>query len=668
MLTLGIAGHVDHGKTSLVRALTGMETDRLPEEQRRGISIELGFAWLDLPAPTGESHRVALVDMPGHERFVRRMIAGASGIDAVLLVVAADEGAMPQGREHLAICQLLGVQRGAIVLTKADLVDAEMLDMAIGDAAELVRGTFLEGAPVWPVSVRDADRLAACKDSLAAWVAQLWAERQAQPVAAARPFLLSVDRHFVLPGRGTVVTGTAVAGQVGVEQNLQVCRPGEVAGQTFRVRSLQQQGETRQSVQSPGRVALNLAGAALGDVPVGAVICAPDSVQVGVRFDAHLVTLGHTRELPVRRRAVVHLGTASCEATIVQLSREPQPAGTARLVQVRLDQPMPLPAGERFVVRGTQVDKRHGQTLAGGQILHPAPQRHRLADSAVLEQLGRLLDPQPEVQIRSVAWLAGQSGVAESVLTRLCPLPGGVVAKTVKTLLGSGQVKRVGQAGLLMDPAQLAELERRVLAVVQAFHRAQPARPGIEAEALHRELGAIVDASVVVGVAQSLQAQGKLASSGALWHAKGFVAKAVATPALVDALVLALQDHGLEPPTVAQLAEVVGQPLRDVGAALQAAQGQGRIVRIAEDHWLASTAATAAADKVIGAFCDCEAFSTGELKELLGLTRKHLIPFAEYLDSERVTVRDPSGNRRIRERAKEAYAARRAAQAEQAAQ
>ena len=652
MLTLGIAGHVDHGKTALVRALTGMETDRLPEEQRRGISIELGFAWLDV-ADVG---RVALIDMPGHERFVRRMIAGAVGVDALLLVVAADEGVMPQGREHLGVAQLLGIRHGAVVLTKTDLCDADMLAMARDDVAQLTAGTFLAAAPVWPVSVRQPESVAALQAELAAFCQQLQVVRRAELDVAGRPFRLAVDRSFTLKGRGTVVAGTAVAGQVELEQMLEVL-PQQTQ---FRVRGLERHGAAQPRVQAPGRVALNLAGATLEDVPVGSVLVAPGAVAVSDRFDVQLTLLPHCKPLPVRRRAAVQLGTALSEGAIVLLDGQPLLPGQTALAQIRLDAPLPVAVGEGFVVRGSRVDPRFGQTLGGGRVLHPQPQRHKLHDLKVLAALTQLAQPDAEAQVLGAVALAHGRGMTDEALLRTCTAPPGLLQKTLKSLADRKLLQRLGTPPRWLQPQDVQDVSAALLAAVRQFHKAQPGRAGAEVADLHRQLAPWLDASAFAQIAALVVRQGQLATVATALSVPGFVAKATAAPELVARLEALLAAQGLGPETPPQLAEVLQADVKAVLAGLQAAQAAGRLVRVAEDYWLPTAVADAARDRVLAAFADAPQFSTGALKEVLGLTRKHLIPFAEYLDSERLTVRDPAGNRRIRERAREAWLARQA--------
>lgn len=670
MVTLGIAGHVDHGKTSLVRALTGMETDRLPEEQRRGISIELGFAWLDLPLPDGSVERVALVDMPGHERFVRRMIAGAAAIDAVILVVAADEGVMPQGREHLAICQLLGVRAGAVILTKVDLADEEMRALAQDDVASLVAGTFLSTARVLPFSARQPETLGPLRQGLAELVSELVQKRNQEMALDHRPFLMAIDRCFSVPGRGTVVTGTAAAGQVTVDQFLEALPQG----QTWRVRGAQQQGEPHNQIKAPGRVALNLAAASTADLPVGTTLVAPGTVVSGDRFDAVLTLLPHTKGLPVRSRAQVHLGTYYADAAVVQLSGTAQPSGSTALVQVQLDRPLPLPPQEPFVLRGSQTDARYGQTLGGGRLLLPMPRRHKLGDGETLAQLGHLIPPELRLpaadapgraasagldqQILALAGLSGWRGVSEKDLVQQCAAPPQAQQRALKALLANGLLRKAGQPAHYLTHVDMLALELKITTAVGQFHREQPTRAGIDSEALARAAGEWLDPSVVIHVAQNLNKRNVLTLQQQLWSLPGFQPKATASPAQLAQVMQALAAAGLAAPSPAVLADAIALELRDVQATLTVATAQGLVVRIAEDYWLPRSVANEAADRVIAAFAGTDSFSTGELKELLGLTRKHLIPFAEWLDAERVSVRDPAGTRRIRDRALQAWRSR----------
>lgn len=650
MLTLGIAGHVDHGKTALTHALTGIDTDRLPEEKRRGISIELGFAWLDFPG----QERVALIDMPGHERFVRRMIAGASGVDALLLIVAADEGVMPQGREHLAIASLLGIDRGAVVLTKTDLCDADMLDLAREDVRSLVAGTFLEKAPVWPVSVRQPDSVTELRALLGQFCASLVtdsARAADQQLRSARPFRMAVDRAFSLPGRGTIVGGTALAGHVEVEQLVQSL-PG---GQTWRIRSLQRHAVAVQRMHAPGRVALNLAGAALTDVPVGTVLAAPGSVPLTTRIDVELTLLPHSKPLLNRRKAMIQLGTTMCEGTVALLDAEVLEPGRKALAQVSLEVALPVWAGQGFVLRGARTDPRFGQTLAGGRVLHPTPARHRRKDAWVLSALGRLGEHAPEMQVLGALQLAQGRGLNDEELQRLCQSRPAELNKAIKQLASAGDLRRAGLPSRWHLRQDLDRVSNEILSHLKAFHAAHPTRQGPELGELAALAAPWQAQSVIADLLASLVRDGKCAQTKMVFGLPGHVPATQITQELVDRVRTLAESQGLAPDTPAQWAAVLGEPPRAISAALNQLVTGGHLVRVTEDQWVGAEHARDAVERVLSRFAEVSAFSTGELKELLGLTRKHLIPFAEWLDAQKVTVRDIGGNRRVRAKARDSW-------------
>ena len=543
-LTLGIAGHVDHGKTSMVRALTGVETDVLVEERRRGISIELGFAPLTLDTTEGPIE-TGLIDMPGHERFVRRMIAGAAGLDAVLLVIAADEGVMPQGREHLAICELLRVRRGAVVLTKVDLADELLLEMVEEDVRDLVAGTCLEGAPVLRFTAKDDGASAQQLRTRLAEVAQGWLSEVEQRRARqqARPFRMSVDRSFSRPGRGTVVTGTAVSGSVAVDEQVEAL-PG---GQQFRVRGVQRHGSPVDRFTGPGRLALNLAAAHVDEVAVGTVLSQPGSLLLSERFDARLTALPYApKGLNERFRAMIHLGTTQIDAAISRLDGQPWQAGETAYVQVHLDAPLPVAAGQAVVVRGSQVDPRYGQTLAGGVVLHPQAPRHRLRDDAVLEALNQLDEGDERQQLAAMVSLCRWRGADEAELSRWLTCPPTILTKLVKTTLAQGSIRRFGQPPRYLAPAAVEALEERLVAVVTEGHERHPDRAGLDVNELCRQAGDWLDPLMLIAIVQGLVRRGALQQVDAVVSLPGFVAKLLsARPEVIAALVAEVRAGGL---------------------------------------------------------------------------------------------------------------------------
>lgn len=659
-VTFGIAGHVDHGKTSFVRCVTGVETDRLAEEQRRGISIELGFAPLTLPHPSGPV-TVGLVDMPGHERFVRRMIAGAVGVDAVLLVVAADEGVMPQAREHLAIAGLLGVRRGAIVLTKADLADDDLLELLELELGELCEGTFLQAAPILRFSSRAPEPwLPGLVAGLSALVDRVRADA-ASAAESTRPFRMPVDRAFHLRGRGTVATGTAATGRIHEGETLRVA-PGEA---TFRVRGLERHGVAVSAFSAPGRLAIQLAGAAPTDLPAGCVLASADAVVVSDRVDA-LVDVLATCPLPIARRSrwTLHIGTSRVEAAVVPLVAAQLAPGERGLAQLHLDHPVALAAGDRFVLRGSHDDPRFGRTVAGGRILHPSPPRHRLDDAAVAEALGQIASDDDEAALVAVVGMAAIAGLDRAALGRVLPMAPTRLDRVLAKAAGGGKVRKLGQPPTWLVPSAITELEARVLAAVDDVHRASPDREGIERSDVSRRVGAWLSPSMIDAVVDGLVRRGALKPVATMVALPGFVVAAKGpSDVLLDALRAVLAAGDLAPATGNALADEVVACAAAAGERVTSAQVADAIEAGVRAGWLLrhgevvllEVAFQRAVQRLFEAFADREGFDTGDLKTLFDLTRKHLIPLAELLDAAKITVRDPSGSRRFRAKALQAW-------------
>ncbi|HEY2745137.1 MAG TPA: selenocysteine-specific translation elongation factor, partial [Polyangia bacterium] len=420
---IGTAGHIDHGKTTLVRALTGIDTDRLKEEKERGITIELGFAHLALP--TGEV--VGVVDVPGHERFVRTMVAGAVGIDLVVLVVAADEGVMPQTREHLDICGLLGIGRGVVALTKADLVDGELRELAIADVGETLRGTFLEGAPIIAVSAKSGEGLDTLKSAIAEGLREVPGK---DPEGLVR---LPIDRVFSMKGFGTVVTGTLWAGRVRAGDDL-IAQPGGAAG---KVRGTQVHGAAVDEARAGNRTAINVT-MAKDALARGQTLVRPGELEAGRLVDARLRYLA-TSKRPLKRRArlLVHAGTAQTLATLSLLDTGELAPGGSALAQLALDEPMVLLPGDRFILRGFAMQRHHGTTVGGGVVLRTLGARVRRGTPAALEALRAteraLAERDVEAAVRLEVARAGEAGIARAALQmRLGAAPRAVDAALAK--------------------------------------------------------------------------------------------------------------------------------------------------------------------------------------------------------------------------------------------
>ncbi|MDE3096715.1 MAG: selenocysteine-specific translation elongation factor [Chloroflexota bacterium] len=469
MYVIGTAGHVDHGKSLLVEALTGIDPDRLREEKARGMTIDLGFAWLTLPS----GREVSIVDVPGHERFIKNMLAGAGGIDLALLVVAADDGVMPQTREHLAILDLLDVRRGVVALTKRDLVDDDWLALIAADITETLAGTTLEGAPVVPCS---AVTRAGLDDLLGALDAAVEGLPPKRDIARPR---LSIDRVFTIAGFGTVVTGTLIDGALCAGDEVEAI-PGGLRG---RVRGLQSH-RTKVERALPGtRTAVNIAGVAKDGLRRGMVLAPPGRLRATVVVDARVRAVASIpRPLRHNARLTFHSGADEANATLRLLDADELRPGDSAWAQIRLATPVAVARGDRFVLR-TPDD-----TVAGGVIADVAPKRHRRRDPAVTAALQALLSDTPDEVVLSA--IARRPLVERAALAAELTLPAGALAATLAALVASGAVRRFGEeAAPRFATADAANaLSRQAADALAAYHRAHHLRPGMPLQELRTRL------------------------------------------------------------------------------------------------------------------------------------------------------------------------------------
>ncbi len=606
VLVIGTAGHIDHGKTSLVRALTGVDLDRLPEEQERGITIALGFTRLGLP-----SGRVAsFIDVPGHERLVRTMISGATGLDAVVLCVSAVEGVMPQTREHLDILALLGVQRGVVALTMTDLVDEEMLELATLDVEEAVEGTFLEGAPVLATAAgatpRGLPALIAALDALPA------------PDRAARgPLRLPIDRAFVQRGFGTVVTGTLRSGQVADGDEVVVLPEGLRS----RVRGLQVHGQPQPASSAGLRTALNLAGVERDDLHRGMVVVHPDHPPLAQMLDVELRLLPGAPPLPHRARVRLLLGTSEVMAVVAPIAGadgalppDPLPPGSTTWAQLRTDSPVVAVPGDRCILR-----RASPVTTLGGAVVHDpwAPRhraRHRDRSTA---QLRRLAAGDRSVLLAR----AGDGGLAPDFCDQMS-IPGGI-------LLGETRV----------HADRVARLSDQLAAALAAWHADNPLAPGVPRRDLHHSTLAHLEPRAFDALVQRMADAGRLVLEGPRLRAPDFAVRLSSDQQRrLDGLLRELATAGLEAP---RFAELLPRDPELVGLLLHRDQA----VRVGDK--LVHAPALATMQARVEAFIRAEGrMLPTDFKELFGgLSRKHAIPLLEWLDSQRITVRD--GDARI---------------------
>ncbi len=604
-MILGTAGHIDHGKTTLVRALTGVDTDRLPEEKRRGITIELGFAPLVLDG----FGTLGVVDVPGHEAFVRTMVAGATGIDLALVVIAADEGIMPQTREHLAILNLLGVRRGVVALTKVDLVDEDWLALVEEDVRSVVDQT-LPGAPIVWTSARTGQGL----DGLRAALTEL---ARAVPARVDDDlFRLPVDRAFSIKGTGTVATGTVWSGRLARDETVRIL-PGD---RTARVRAIQGHG-SQVDVAIPGtRMAIALAAVDVAEVPRGSTIVTDTSWRCTTLALADVTLLpGYDVALRPRTWHRFHVGTTEVGVRIVARKNAANSGAIgARLV---FDAPVPLRAGDRFVVRTSAPLN----TIAGGVIVDPyAAKRARPWPPGLTaeQRLAQLVDE------------AGTQGLDVGSL----PVRLGRPPAECRALL-SGNADLAVAAGLVVSAGELSKLVSQLVAAVDAHHAAVPLDPGVPAQALRDRLHG--SERVVEAALERALANGAVVSSGGSVSRPGWEPKPTnAQAAAVQTIVSLLGSAGFEPPSVEELSRVVGG---DALALLRFLERSGRVTQTDSERYYDSTHLKSLLDKLHAALPHGTALGPSELRDALGISRKYLIPFLEYCDRVGYTNREASG-------------------------
>ena len=681
MIVLGTAGHIDHGKTSLVRALTGIDTDRLPVEKARGITTELGFAHLTLPID-GKVQRVAVVDVPGHERFVKSMVAGATGIDVVVLVVAADEGVMPQTREHLDICDLLGVRRGVVALTKSDLVDAEWLALATADVRSVLAGTFLADAPIVPVSTKTGAGLDALRAALSTAIASL------PPRETTGVFRLPIDRVFTVKGFGTVVTGTILGGAIAIGDEL-VLIP---TGLSTKVRGIEVHGASVERAVAGQRAAINVHSLAVDQLERGDMLVRPDEVAPSHILDVELRYLATAPgPLASRTKVLVHHATsqtlatlalvgssedatskmiaaststergthAPSSTTIAPTSHTPGSTTTAStslapgataIAQLRLPATSPIGAlpGDHFIVRGFVATASHGTTIGGGTIVRVmAPRARRGANHAgtVAMLAAAKLEQRIAMEVKSSAAL----GMSSADLVRRLGVAADALATPLADLVDKGELVRI--AGVRIDKGEpphitgatvvasdtpylhasvAAEIERTITTAASV-------PDGIAREALRSALPASLSARAFDILVDGLISRGAIAAVN-----DRFV-KPSAKPAALSPIELRvldrLADGKLEPLRPKELAPALALTDAQVKVALDRLIANKLVTRIKPDLIMHTDAVVAIKVRLL-AFLDAHTtIDAQQWKELTGASRKFTIPLAEYFDAEKVTLR-----------------------------
>jgi selenocysteine-specific elongation factor len=607
---LGTAGHIDHGKSQLVKALTGIDPDRLKEEKERGITIDLGFA--DISYPDGLT--IGIVDVPGHERLVRNMLAGAGGIDMVVLVIAADEGIMPQSKEHLHICNLLKIKTGLVAITKIDLVEEDWLELVREEVRDFVKGTFLEGAEIIPVSSKTGHNIELLKSR----IHEVALNVEQKPSKGL--FRLPVDRVFTLRGFGTVVTGTAVSGSVSVDDPVEIL-PRNIAS---KVRGLQSHGKPVQTVHAGQRAAVNLQGIVKEDLQRGDTLVSPSRFSPTTALDAKVEMLPDAKVLKNRALVHFHLGTSETIARVILYEREQLGPNESCYCQFRLNDPVIAQSGDRFIIRRfSPVD-----TIGGGSILDPIPSRRRkkegIEDLKVFEQ-GSL----PE-KIAMKIKKASLQGMSRSAVEGWIKAETPSVHDALSSLRAAGTLREFDDMQVHADAFSV--FRRAITKRLEDFHRKNPLKHGMPKEELRAQL------RIPPRTFNSL-----VASLDEVVGEKDLVRLKAFTAALSDAdkakVLDVLEKAGFQPPTKAELAATLKMNEKQVEDILKLMHREGSAVRINDALYLSSPVYERMMELLKEFFRKKAEMTVSEFRDLLGTTRKYALPLLEYMDSNRITLR-----------------------------
>ncbi len=623
-LILGTAGHIDHGKTALVKALTGVDTDRLPEEKRRGITIDLGFAQL----PLGD-YRLGIVDVPGHERLVRNMLAGATGMDLALLVIAADDSIKPQTREHLEILRLLGLASGVIALTKADLVDPEWLALVTDEVRQFVAGTFLAEAPIVATSARTGQGLDALRAALSAAAQVALAARTR---SAAGPFRMAIDRAFTVAGHGTVVTGSVASGHVSVGEELEI----QPLGIPVRVRGLQSHDHPVEQVAVGQRAALNLVGVRHDELGRGQELATPGHLRPARVLSVRLqLVSGAGRPLADRARVRLHLGTAEVMASVRLLEGSRLAPGESMLVQLFLAHPVAATWRQPLIVRSESPV----ETIGGGVVLLAQSLTVRRAQTAAVEAIGRLDSDDPAVRIGAAIELLGLRGWQPADLPRLTgvaqPEP------VLESLLARGELR-----SLPVSPSEQAMVHRRAIEelaerterALEKLHAAAPRNPWVPLATVRQRLAYLVAGHLAeprlidAALARLVSDQRLLAGPRGVALPSHQVRLVPADQQAYDALLASLRREGLQPATPAQWSAELKRSPASVIELLRLAVDRQEAVELASDFFLSAEHYQQVFQVLRPALSAKAGLTVSEIRDLLGTSRKYAVPLCEHLD------------------------------------
>jgi len=623
-IILGTAGHIDHGKTSLIKAVTGTDTDRLKEEKERGITIELGFAALDLP---GGQH-LGIVDVPGHEKFVKNMVAGVTGIDIVVMVIAADEGVMPQTREHMEICTLLDVQYGMVAVTKIDMVDEEWLELALEDIGDFVKGTFLEDAPVATVSSttrKGIPEFIEILDELAAKIP----ERPPSDL-----FRLPIDRVFTMKGFGTVITGTLISGRVQVGDTIMIYP----SGITSKVRGIQVHNNSADEARAGLRTAINFQGLEKEAISRGEVLSKPNTLEASYMVDVSFHYLASNKK-PIKNRTRIrfHTGTSEVLGNLILLDREDLAPGEDTVVQLRLDTAVALVKDDRFVIRSYSPI----YTIGGGKVLNPIPLKHKRFKTDAVEGLKALGHQAPEAIILFHVEASGYQGVSFSHLKMMTNLPDKQLENVLQGLLSQKTLIQVDKENRIYIHHICSErLKNDTQRQLGDYHKANPLKPGMSKEELKTKFPPLLTSKLFnLTLNQMIKEKEIVQDENIIRLASHAVSLGGKQADVKDKILKTYLNAGLQPPYFKELAKSLDTDVKRSREVLMHLVNEGTIVKVKEELFFHAEAINTLRKRLVTFLETQGEITTPQFKEMTGVSRKYVIPLAEHFDSTNATLR-----------------------------
>jgi selenocysteine-specific elongation factor len=629
-IVLGTAGHVDHGKTALIKALTGVDTDRLKEEKERGISIELGFASLKLR----NEQALGVVDVPGHEKFIKNMVSGAAGIDLVVLVIAADEGVMPQTREHLQICSLLGIKTGLVVITKIDLVDKDWLGLVEDEVREFLKGSFMEDSLIIPVSSLSGAGLPELLNALSC-IAEEVGEEPDSGI-----FRLSIDRVFTMKGFGTVVTGTLTSGNVKVGEEVEILPHGMLA----KIRGIQIHNQTASVAESGQRTAINLQGVEKASIERGNILARPRTLKPSKRLDVRVMRLpGHDKKLKNRNLVRFHAGTSEMIARMILLDREEIAPGEEGNAQIILEDPAVVMAGDRFVLRSYSPIT----TIGGGVIIDPLPGKHKRYGDKVIREFELLLDGADSDKIAAIIERAGIGGIDIPHLTVRTGIHQDIVKKTLDAMYAQKRAVRID----IDEPKMVTfhvyqNFQKKILNEIRTYHGKFPLKEGILKEELRNTTGPFISSRLFNMAVKDLEKGGQIAVNREIvcmsGHRVNLKGELEDLRSKIDALYV---NAGLTPPTLREVMTTFSDQKDGAENVLGVMLKEGSLIKINEDLYFHKDVLHRLRESYKNLLLKDGRATPASFKELTGLTRKFIIPLMEYFDMTRLTIR--AGDHRI---------------------